>query len=601
MESAKYLSEQNIKFLLYEVFNLESLKQFGLYKKHNRKMYDMVLDATFKLAKDLMWPILEEMDREAPFLEDGTVKVHSAVRDIMRECGEGGWIAAGFPEEFDGAQFPVLFNSVCRFIFWAANYSAGVYPDLTAGAARLISSFGDQKLIDTYLSPMLNGEWQGTMALTEPQAGSSLGDIATTAYPAEDGTYRISGSKIFISAGDHNGVDNVVHLLLGKIDGSPQGVKGVSLFVVPKLRPDENGKLVFNDVTVSQVYHKLGYRGCPITELSLGEKEDCHGFLVGEPNRGLACMFQMMNEARIGVGLGATAIASAAYYASLNYAKQREQGRTLNDKSPDRPQTPIINHADVKRMLLFQKSVVEGSLSLLLQASLYADLETALSGEEREKWALILDLLTPIAKSYPSEMGILSVSQGLQCLGGYGYCDDFPLEQYYRDVRIHPIHEGTTGIQGQDLLGRKVMMKDGKAFDLLVEEIQETITVAAGIEELSSLSQQLSHAMEILVDVTGFLKNLAAEAGKETFLADATLYLDLFSIVAIAWQWLKQSIAASKGLAAGSSKSALRFYEGKLATAQYFFKYELPKILGLQNSLQSSNRVTVDMNTDFLV
>jgi butyryl-CoA dehydrogenase len=480
----------------------------------------------------------------------------------------------------------------------AANYSAGIYPDLTAGAARLITSFGSKELIETYVPNMLNGNWQGTMAMTEPQAGSYLADITSTAYPTGDGYYRIKGQKIFISAGDHDGVDNVVHLMLAKIEGAPAGVKGISLFVVPKLIPSAEGQLVPNDVTVTQVYHKLGYRGCPITELSIGDKDDCIGFLLGEPHKGLSYMFQMMNEARIGVGLGATAIASAAYYAALDYAQQRSQGRNLSQKDPTLAAVPIIEHADVKRMLLFQRSVVEGALALLLQSAKYADLAKVSAEGKKEKYALLLDILTPVVKSYPSEMGILSVSQGLQCLGGYGYCQDFPLEQYYRDARIHPIHEGTTGIQGMDLLGRKVMMQDGRAYKLYLEEIQRTIEKASGIDQLASYTRKLQKACELLQSVTIHMKSLASSAGPEVFLADATVYLEFFSIIAVAWQWLKQMVSIQKGLDKKRSRSETQFYNGKFHAFRFFFSYELPKIHGLAPRLMDSDRVTVEMQPE---
>ena len=470
--ATKFVSERNIKFLLYEVFDLESLTKYEYYSEHNRKMFDMVLKAAVKLGKDLLFPIFEEMDRNQPELVDGEVKVHSSVKTIMKEFGEGGWIASRVPFDQDGEQLPNMVADICEFIFAAANYSANAYPGLTFGASHLIESFGSKELYDRYVPKMRSGEWQGTMALTEPEAGSSLSDITTMAEPTAKGYYQIRGQKIFISAGDHDGVDNVVHLMLAKITGAPAGVKGISLFVVPKKRMETDGTLVSNDVAASGVYHKLGYRGCPIVQLSLGDKNDCRGWLVGEPHSGLKYMFQMMNEARIGVGMGAAAMATAAYYASLEYTKTRCQGRKLGQKDPNLPPVPIIEHADVKRMLLFQRAVIEGAQSLLMQCSKFVDFQKVLAGEEREKYHLLLEILTPIAKTYPSEMGIQSISQGLQCLGGSGYCDDYPLEQYYRDCRIHPIHEGTTGIQGMDLLGRKVIMHDGQAFLLYISELQ---------------------------------------------------------------------------------------------------------------------------------
>lgn len=597
--ASKFVSEKNISFLLYEVFDAESLTGYPYYGMHNKKLFDMVINATMKLGKNLLRPILEDMDRNPPELVDGEVRVHPDVPRIMKEFGEGGWISAIFPTHEQGDQIPVMVNNCCLYILAAANYSASVYPELSTGAAHLILSFGSKELIDTYVPNLIQGKWQGTMALTEPQAGSSLSDITTTATPVAEGGYSIKGQKIFISAGDHNGVDNVVHLALAKIKGAPAGVKGISLFVIPKKRIAADGTLVSNDVTVTQVYHKLGYRGAPITELSFGDKDDCVGYLIGEPHKGLSYMFQMMNEARLGVGMGATGIASAAYYASLAYAEERPQGRRLTDKDPTLPQLPIIEHADVKRMLLFQRSVVEGSLGLLLQCSYYADMKRVADGEEKEKYAMLLDLLTPVAKTYPSEMGILSVSQGLQCLGGYGYCDDFPLEQFYRDARIHPIHEGTTGIQGMDLLGRKVIMKNGMVFDLFQKEIKKTLNDAKAFPELASFADHLSLAISILTDTTLHLMGVAKKGNPDIFLADGTLYLEMFGIISVAWQWMRQAVCASKALAGKVSKSDTNFYQGKLHTFQYFFGYELPKILGLSKRLKDENPVTVKMKPEY--
>lgn len=593
------MSERNLKFLLYEVFDLECLTRYPYYEGYDRKMLDMVLRAAMELADGLLWPNFQEMDRNPPELVKDEVKVHPSVRVFMREFGKGGWIAATVPEDLGGEQLPHLIADSCRFIFAAANYSASVYPGLTTGAAHLIESFGSKELFDTYVPKMHAGEWQGTMALTEPEAGSSLSDITTTAEPNDKGHYSIHGQKIFISAGDHDGVENVVHLMLAKIEGAPPGVKGLSLFVVPKKRIDKDGKLVPNDVVTSGIFHKLGYRGCPIAQLSMGDKNDCHGYLVGEPHHGLRYMFQMMNEARIDVGMGATAIATAAYYAALEYSKMRRQGRKVADKDPTQPQIPIIQHADVKRMLLFQRAVIEGSLSLLMQCSNYMDLQKICDESEKEKYDLLLEILTPVAKSYPSEMGILSISQGLQCFGGSGYCDDYPLEQYYRDARIHPIHEGTTGIHGMDLLGRKVLMQNGKAFELYLTEVQTAIEQAKGIPSLTPYAQRLSEALEKLKRVTSHLVGVLKDKGQEIFLADATLYLEFFGIISIAWQWLLQAISTHKASEKETSKEENDFYRGKLFTFRYFFGYELPKIEGLIKRLAESDGLTVDMEEGF--
>ena len=597
--ASSFFSERNLRFLLYEVFDVVALTHYDYYKEYDRKTFDMVLKAAVELAEGLLWPIFQEMDKNPPEWVEDQIKVHPSVRKFLEECGQGGWIGTGMPFEWAGQQLPQMITHACEFIFAAANYSASVYPGLTSGAAHLILMFGNEEMKKTYLPNMLAGKWQGTMALTEPEAGSSLSDITTEAEPTDKGYYKIRGQKIFISAGDHDAVENVVHLMLGKIKGAPAGVKGISLFVVPKKRMDEKGQLVLNDVVTSGIFHKLGYRGCPIVQLSVGDNNDCRGYLVGEPNQGLLQMFQMMNEARIEVGIGAAAIASAAYYAALDYSKKRLQGRRLSTKDPTLPQIPIIEHPDVKRMLLFQRSIVEGSLALLIQCGKYADLAGVFIGEEKEKNELLLDLLTPVAKSYPSEMGLLSISQGLQCLGGSGYCDDYPLEQHYRDARIHPIHEGTTGIHGLDLLGRKVTMSGGKAYKLYLEEVQGVIRETEKFEELESYVQKLKQSLEMLQEVTAHLMDVRKKETPEFFLADATLYLEFFGIICVAWQWLVQATVVLKALRNGPDGVEANFYYGKFFAFRYFFEYELPKIGGLAKRLMNSDGLVVEIKSEF--
>lgn len=596
---AKFISIRNIRFMIKEVFDVKSLTIHDYYGNHNQKMFDMVIDEALKLAVKLMYPVLEEMDRNQPVLEGSEVKVHRSVKKIMKEFGQGGWIAAGFSEEHGGDQIPIIIRGITSFIFAASNYSASAYPLLTTGAADLITSFGSQELIDTYVGKMLDGEWQGTMALTEPQAGSSLSDITTSALPDKNGRFKIKGVKIFISAGDHDGVENIIHLMLAKIEKAPPGAKGISLFVVPKKRFDDKGKLISNDITTTSVYHKLGYRGTPAVEISMGEKDNCYGWLVGKENNGLIHMFQMMNEARISVGLASCAIASAAYLAALEYTENRPQGRPVTNKDPQIKQIPIIEHADVKRMLLFQKSIVEGSLSLILQCCMYADLIKVTTGAKKEKYKLLLDLLTPVAKAFPSEYGILSTSTAIQCFGGYGYCDDFPVELYFRDIRIHAIHEGTTGIQGMDLLGRKIVIKNGKAGLLFLEEVKQTIKIAMKVPELEFFAHQLESSMEQLEKVVGFLFNIAGKKGIDTYLSDASLFLEFYGLIVISWQWLTQGIAAEKALSKDCSKKDKNFYQGKLFTMNYFFRYELPKTYGLASRLMDGDNLTLNMKTEY--
>ena len=595
----KFFSEKNLKFMLYDVHGIESLPGYERFSDYNRASFDMILDTARNIAVNFMYPLNTEMDANPPVYTGKTIKVNPAVREYLKTAGDGGWINATYDMGIGGQQMPLSIFNACMFIFAASNYSLSVYPGLTTGAAALIYNYGTRELQDKYASVMVTGKWQGTMALTEPEAGSSLSDVRTSAEPSPHGYYLIKGQKTFISAGDHDNADNIVHLMLARIKGAPAGVKGLSLFVVPKYRLAETGTLEFNDVNCAGCYHKMGYRGAPIAQLSMGEIDDCRGYLVGEANKGLGYMFQMMNEARINVGLGATAIASAAYYASLEYTKERLQGRNATEKDPVKPQVPIIEHADIKRMLLMQRAIFEGSLSLIVYAGKLVDLSSVSSGEEKERYELLLDLLTPIVKTYPSEMGIISTSQAIQCLGGYGYSSEFPVEQYMRDSRIHPIHEGTTGIQGMDLLGRKVTMNKGAAVKVYLEEIGKTINEAKAIPAIAEFSSKLDEAVSLWKEVTGSLLAIAVKGNVDLFLADATLYLELSGIVCIAWQWLVQGVAVQKKLPAAVSDDDRNFVEGKMFTLGYFFSYELPRIYGLSMRLKNADGLTVRMKQDY--
>ncbi len=591
-----FYNKRDLSFQLFEVHRAEELTQYAYFQDHTHETFDLTLEAAHQIASTMLKPLLTEMDRKEPQVVDGQARIHPAMGAIIRKFGEDGWINATFDYEDGGQRLPATVAAAAAFIFQAANYSASVFPFLTSGAANLLRSFASKELTSRYAPNMYAGLWQGTMALTEPDAGSSLSDITTSATPTETpGVYQIKGQKIFISAGDHDACDNFVHLTLARIKGAPAGVKGISWLVVPKKRVRADGALESNDVTTAGIYHKMGYKGAPIAHLVFGEKDDCEGYLVGEPHKGLSYMFQMMNEARLGVGMNATAIGAAAYQASLEYAKERPQGRPAGAKDPAQPQVPIIRHADVKRMLLFQKAIVEGSLSLILECCRYADAVHAGPQEEKESAALLLDLLTPVAKSYPSEMCCLTTSAAIQILGGAGYTTDFPVEQFYREARIHPIHEGTTGIHGMDLLGRKVLLHQGKALTLLTGEINKTAVSAGEFAALKTVSGQLLKYWETVLGVTsGLIKKQGANP--ELFLADATLYLEMFGIAVVGWQWVKQGIAALQGLAAKPSPSDKAFYEGKLLTMQYFFEYEAPKIEYYQVRFQSSQYPTVEMN-----
>lgn len=596
-----YYSRRNIDFLLTEVFNIKEILKLGKYSHHDLDSVKLVLDSADQFSKKELRPYFKVMDQEQPVLEEGKVKVHPQVRQMMKGFGEGGWISAGASEERGGNNLPSMVSCCSQFIFSAANYSASVYPFLSAGVARLIEELAEEHLKEEFLPKLYNGSWQGTMVMTEPDVGSSLSDISTVAevLDEDEKIYRIKGQKIFISAGDHDGVGNVVHLVLARIMGAPSGAKGLSLFIVPQKRTNEEDKIVFNDVTTSGLFHKMGYKGVPIVQLNFGDKERCFGHLLGEANNGLKYMFQMMNEARIAVGISAASISSAAYYASLAYAKERKQGRLPDEKDINSPQTEIIAHADVKRMLMQQKAVTEGALSLLINCAYYEDMTKAAKVEVREIYRLTLDLLTPVAKTYPSEYGQLAVSNAIQILGGAGYCTDFPVEQHFRDMKIHSIHEGTTGIHGLDLLGRKIIMGGGIAFRAFTEEITKTIKkVKLEVIELSKYGEKLNDVLFRLQNVTMRLSTMAMKERKEVFLMDATLYLELFGIVTIGWQWLLQAIPCQ--IAINESRGD-EFYESKMLTMKYYYEYELTKAEGLISRLNSNDKTLTDIKTEHLM
>lgn len=595
----RFASRRNIDFLMNEVFEVGSLNRFPYFADHDGETFKMILDTAQKISEEMMFPYYKDMDVNPPYWENGKVHVHKAIVPFLKEMGEGGWIHSEKPYDIGGQQLPLTVKALAYFLFGAANYSMHVYPMLTAGAGNLIYQFGTPEIKDTYLEKMYSGKWQGTMALTEPDVGSSLGDLTTVAEPTDQGYYLIKGQKIFISAGNSDVVDNVVHLMIARLKDGPAGVPGISLFVVPEYRINEQGEMEYNDVQCGGIEHKLGYRGSPICQLTMGEEKDCRGWLLGEEGKGLAQMFKMMNEERINVGIGAISKISGAYYAALEYALQRKQGRKPDQKDPATPMVELIEHADIKRMLLFQRAVLEGSLALATQLSLYQDLVTA--GDNAEEHEMLIDFLIPILKTYPSEMGILATSAAIQIHGGYGFCGDFPVEQYYRDIRIDPIHEGTTGIQGVDILGRKVSMKNGRAFQLYIAEVEKTIATAKAYPEFEQQVSALESAVQMMKDLTSELLARKSQISNEAFLADAVLYLDFMSQIAIAWQWLKLMTVSAKVLKAQPAEKDKAFYQGKIFTGRYFFDYELIKIHSLALRLRSEGKVTVEITREHFV
>jgi len=597
----EYISIRNLKFMLHEVLDLNTINSLPKYQDYDAEAYDMAIASVKDLSDTYLYPIFTEMDKKKAFYDEkeGVVKVHPDLQKAIKALGDSGWIGAYTSYEKGGQQMPQLLLNTGKLIMNAANANAAAYTLLTDGASNLIRAFGNEALNDAYVPKMMAGDWQGTMCLTEPQAGSSLSDVITSASPNEDGSYNIKGQKIYISGGDYETAENIIHLTLARIEGAPAGTKGISLFVVPKYRKEAQA-WVSNDVVTAGLFGKMGQKGYVAAHLMMGESEDCKGYLVGAPNRGLPYMFQMMNEARIGTGAMAAGTASAAYYASLQYANERPQGRHPSNKDASQPQVLIIEHADVRRMLLFQKAITEGSIAIVQLCAYYADIAENAEGQQKEDAHLLLELLTPVVKSFPSEWGNLSVSAGMQVLGGAGYTDDFPLEQYYRDIRVNAIYEGTTTIHGMDILGRKVMLEKGKALKLILKEMQATMAKAQAIDALKPYVARLEDAAKTLHGTTMHLIGVASKNRPEVFLSDATLYLEFFGIVTVAWLWLKQGVVAQKAIDAKAMGDDYLFYQGKVHTLKYYFEYELPKIQALRDRLLSRERLTLDIESAFI-
>lgn len=595
----EYIDLNTLKFLLHDVHNADELTQHEHFSHLDAGSFDLMLESARQIANRDMFPYFRDLDRFGTELKDGKVEAHSQARKVMEVFGENGFIGLTHPLDLGGQQVPETVAVATGLIFTAANNTLPAYPGLTNGAANIIASFCTPELQNEYLPNMYSGKWQGTMCLTEPQAGSSLSDVKTTASPQADGTYKIKGHKIFITAGDYD-VENTVNLTLARIDGAPPGTKGISLFVVPRKRKGPNGELVDNDIVVNGVYHKMGQKGAPACHLVFGDRDDSIGYLVGEPNKGLSYMFKMMNEARIGVGVTGAAIASAAYHAALEYANERPQGRSLSNRDLTSPQTMIINHPDVRRMLLTQKAIVEGSFSLLFESAKYADLMHVSEGQDKENYHMLLELLTPVAKVYPTEQGIRSTSQSVQCFGGYGYTDDFPAEQLYRDIRITSLYEGTTGILSMALLGREITRNMGASVQLFLKELNQAIEEASAYEDLKPYAAELRVELGRLQETTMKLVQIAMSGNHDRFVADASLYMEWFGIVCIGWQWLKIATIAKRALITGAGNYTSDFYESKIHTLKFYFGYELPRSLGLAHTLNAGLNVTMPLEKELV-
>jgi alkylation response protein AidB-like acyl-CoA dehydrogenase len=588
------LSRRDLDFLLYEWLQVDELTKRDRFAEHSRETFDAVLDLCEQLATRYFAPHNKKSDATEPRFDGEQVTVIGEVKEALDAFTQADLIGVAMDGEVGGAQLPVTVAEAGFAWFSAANISTAGYLMLTIANANLIAKFGTPDQIGAFLPPMLAGRFSGTMALSETQAGSSLADILTRAEPQADGTYRLFGSKMWISGAEHELTDNIVNLVLAKIPGGPAGTKGISLFIVPKYLVGRDGSVgERNDVVLAGLNHKMGQRGITNTVLNFGEgrfapggQPGAVGYRVGEAHRGLTYMFHMMNEARLGVGMGAVALGYTGYLKSLQYARERPQGRPVTAKDPAAPQIPIIEHADVKRMLLAQKAYVEGGMALLLYCAKLVDLQhSAESDEEREAMTLLLDVLTPVGKSWPSQWCLEANSLAIQVHGGYGYTREYDVEQHYRDNRLNAIHEGTHGIQSLDLLGRKVTQHGGASLTALGAAICQTVDAAtAAGGEAAEFAGQLGATWQRLVDVT---TAMFASGDIDAALANSVVYLEAFGHIVVAWIWLEQVLACN-----GRSGD---FYDGKRHAARYFFRSELPRTGPQLDLLAALDRTTLEM------
>ena len=579
-----------LDFLLYLWLDVESLNKRERFTDHSRETFDAVLDTCERIAREKYAPFNRLVDTQEPQFDGEKVILPQATHDAHAAYIASGMLSAAQDYALDGMQLPYTVEAAANSFFACASVSIGSNM-LTAGNAGLLLVHGTDKQKEVFANNEFSGRWAGTMCLSEPQAGSSLSDITTRATPDIDSSfgddwekdalgprYRLKGNKMWISSGDHELTENIIHLVLAKIpDASGKlvaGTRGISLFIVPKKMVNTQAQLTGerNDVALAGLNHKLGWRGTTNTLLNFGEgkftpggQAGAVGYLVGKPGEGLRCMFHMMNKARIGVGTAATMLGFAGYYASLDYAKNRPQGRVLgaSGKDASQPQVRIIEHADVKRMLLAQKSYCEGALALELYCARMVDEEMTGDASSAEEARLILEVLMPIAKSWPSEWCLEANSLAIQIHGGYGYTRDFPVEQYWRDNRLNMIHEGTHGIQAADLLGRKVLMEGGKAWQLLMQKMAATSKHAAQFPDLVEYAGDLDKTI-LAIDLA--TKAAWSTANPNEALANAVPYMQAFGHMVIAWMWL--DVAINKIAVQAINTPAML----------YFYRYEVPKI-----------------------
>jgi len=567
------VDRRQLDFLLYDLLGLDRSFAAGRFEGWDRETVGQILDTAQKIAEDHFLACAAETDAQEPRFEAGKVVLPDSIGTALRAQGEAGFFALPFAADLGGLQAPWVVHMAASGMFTCANTGVANYAFLTIAAANMLTAFGSDDLKARFLPPMLEGRWFGTMCLSEPQAGSSLGDIRTRAEPRGDGTYALRGSKMWISGGEHDIAGNIVHFVLAKAPGGGAGTRGISLFLVPKYRLDDNGNPgEFNNIALAGLNHKLGQRATTNCLLNFGETGESIGYLIGEAHRGLSYMFHMMNEARIGVGYASVMQALGGYLYSAGYAQDRTQGRPLAGGDPAAPPVPIIQHPDVRRMLLAQKAAVEGAQALCLYAAHLVD-ETHDSPDGAAQAQSLLGLLTPVVKSWPSEHCLEANKWAIQVLGGYGYTRDYPVERLYRDNRLNHIHEGTFAIQGLDLVGRKILGDGGAALAVLTAMMDHMASAAP-----DSLAAEAKALVGAVAQLRATVAALAASDDAELRLSNATVFLDAFGTVVIAWMWLRMAMTAQSALEGGRDDAG-GFLAAKRVTCRYVYRHMLPRAL----------------------
>ena len=592
---------RDVDFVLHEQLNVSQLAEHEQYADFNRKAIDLIIGEARNLATKELLPTQADGDRIGPHFDNGKVTTPDSFKKAWKAMRDGDWMATTEDPEYGGQGMPRTVAVAAADFMLAANFAFVMYASLTEGAGRLISEFGDEKQKKLFLKKLFTGQWTGTMLLTEPAAGSDVGALQTIATPNEDGTYNIVGSKIFISGGEHDLAENIIHPVLARIEGAPAGTTGISLFLVPKIWVNDDGTLGEpNDVVCTGLEEKMGIHANSTASLSLGSKGKCRGVLLGGPNKGMRAMFLMMNDARLMVANQALGSASAAYLYALNYARQRVQGRHLMKMlDKEAPGVPIIQHPDIRRMLMMMKVNVEALRSLSYYLAFCFD-QIATTTDEDEKTRLqgIVDFLIPIAKAYASERGFDVCSLAVQVYGGYGYIKEFPVEQLLRDVRITSIYEGTNGIQAMDLLGRKLGQNGGRPIIDLGEEIRRSLTLASENDRTSSIAARYEEALVKLEEVARHMGMTAMFGNLMTAAAHAHPFLEVCGDIVTGWMLTWRARVAAEALANGGAKKDQAFYEGQIKSAEFHSQVMLPITLGKMESILAASNAAVEICED---